>query len=105
MHVTGSEKTDYFVNLFSTGLNANKVTKLGVCNKHTMMYYGILAGPHASFSSLLTLFGPCRRSSKDGKRSFVPFVIIVDGEIIIWSMCAGPHILCIVHVTSHCEQM
>ena len=39
--------------------------------------------PHASFSLLLSFFGPYQCTSKDGKRSFVPFAIIVlvGGEI------------------------
>ena len=53
----------------------------GLCNKHVTMKYGILASPHASFGFLLSFFRPCRQSSKDGKRSFVPFAIVVDGEI------------------------
>ena len=36
---------------------------------------------HASFSFCLRFFGPCRRSSKDGKHSFVLFAIIVDREM------------------------
>ena len=53
----------------------------GLCNKHATMQNSILASPHASFGFLLIFFGPYRQSSKGGKRSFVPFAIIVDGEI------------------------
>ena len=99
IYVTGTEKTDNFVIIPHKALPRSRSRDFAVstpwCN--TVSY---VASPHASFGILLRFFGPCQCSSKDGKRSSVPFVIIVSGRRNIRSTCAGAYVLCIVHVTS-----